>query len=174
PERSRWGATPRQSPETREVLLWPYGSCAGGIGRAGACTWAGENQGGESLFQVQRRDQREQPPRRVEIDLDLAFEPLAQQMRAVVMQPAPAHVDRLDAGRQRGPERRVIAVADLVIVLEHAAERGERQEHAPVFVAAGQSDVEQQPGFRRGKDQMIWTSWRASGAEVVFLQKVVD
>jgi hypothetical protein len=27
------------------------------------------------------------------------------------------------AGRQRGPERRVIAVADLVIVLEHAAER---------------------------------------------------
>jgi hypothetical protein len=35
---------------------------------------------------VQHRDQREQPSRRAEIELDLAFEPLHEDVRALVVQ----------------------------------------------------------------------------------------
>ena len=38
-------------------------------------------------------------PRGLEVDRDLAGEALAQDRRALVMEPAPAHVDRLDLGR---------------------------------------------------------------------------
>ena len=44
-------------------------------------------------------DQREQPPRRIEIDFDLAVEPVHQRLRALVVDAAPAHVDRLDLAR---------------------------------------------------------------------------
>ena len=48
---------------------------------------------------MQDADQGEQPTRGVEVDLDLAREPLAQQLGAFVVQAAPAHVDGLDLAR---------------------------------------------------------------------------
>ena len=44
-----------------------------------------------------------------------------QDARALVVQAAPAHVDRLDAVGRRGADRRVIAVADQEVVLDDAA-----------------------------------------------------
>src|SRR5690349_17436091 len=47
-----------------------------------------------SCLDVQGADQGEEAPRRVEVDLDLAGEPLAQKLRALVVQTAAAHVER--------------------------------------------------------------------------------
>src|SRR5215471_16481884 len=76
---------------------------------------------------VQHGDQREQVARRVEVDDDLVLEPLHQELGALVVQRAPAHVDRLDLARRRGADRRVVAVADHEVVLHDALEWRERQ-----------------------------------------------
>ena len=56
-------------------------------------------------FPMQHADQREQPPRGVEIDLHLVLEPVHQDAGAFVVQAAPAHVDRFDPVRRRGADR---------------------------------------------------------------------
>src|SRR5580698_3448033 len=73
---------------------------------------------GPSALPVQYRDQGEQPARGVEIQIDLALEPFHHQARALVVQPAPAHVERLDTVRRRSADRRVIAVANREIVFD--------------------------------------------------------
>src|SRR4051812_36195495 len=97
-------------------VLCQKGSCGGRA--AGACTWEAENQasGGLSL-EIKRRYQREDTPGGVEIHLDLAIEAVAQEMRAVIMQAAPAHVDGLYPRRRRLANGRVIALADLMVIL---------------------------------------------------------
>ena len=60
--------------------------------------------------------------------------------RALVVQAAPAHVDRLDAVGRRGADRRVVAVADQEIVLHDPPQRREREQvrhHRLAVGAAG-------------------------------------
>src|SRR5690349_6839224 len=73
-----------------------------------------------SPFPVQHGNQREEAARGVEIDADLVLEPLHQELGALVLEPAPAHVDRLDLARARAADRLVIAVADHEVVLHDA------------------------------------------------------
>jgi hypothetical protein len=72
-------------------------------------------------FRCSTQMQREQPPRRIEIDIDLALEAFAQQRRAFVVQAAAAHVERFDLRRRRIADRLEIAFADEEIILDHAA-----------------------------------------------------
>src|SRR6185437_16237880 len=95
-----------------------------------------------SALQMQDADQREDAARRVVIDVDLALEPLAQQRRAFVVQPAAAHVERLDLRRRRVADRLVVALADQKVVPDDAAERRERQHDLAVRLAAREADVE--------------------------------
>ena len=55
-----------------------------------------------SAFPMQRDNKREQPPRRVAVAIDLAFQPLQEKFRRLVVNRTPAHVDRLDLRRHRG------------------------------------------------------------------------
>src|SRR5579864_2728169 len=80
--------------------------------------------------QMQHAEQREEAPRGVEIDGDALGDAFAQQLRALVVERAPAHVDRLDARRARGADRGEVALADQEVVLDHAAERLQRDQHA--------------------------------------------
>src|ERR1700693_3424153 len=80
-----------------------------------------------SALPVQRTDEGEQPARGVGIDAHLALEALGEQRRALVVERAAAHVDRLDARGGLGANRRVVAIADQEVILDHAAERRERQ-----------------------------------------------
>src|SRR4051794_15662695 len=93
-----------------------------------ACGLA-DRTGGDtrSALPVQHADEREQAACGVEVDLDLFLQPLLEQVRALVVQPAPAHVDRLDLSRRCGADRLVIAVADQEIVLHDLAEWRQRQ-----------------------------------------------
>src|SRR5688572_18546731 len=61
---------------------------------------------------MQRADEREEPPRGVAVERDLAFEPFAECPAALVVQRAAAHVDRLDARGRRRADRLVVALAD--------------------------------------------------------------
>src|SRR5215813_11073971 len=81
-----------------------------------------------SAFPVQDANEREQAPRGLEIDRHLVLEAIHQELRAFVVQRAPAHVDRLDALGGGGADRSVIAVADHEIILHDPPQRRERQQ----------------------------------------------
>ena len=72
----------------------------------------------------------------------LPFEALLQQLRAFVVQAAPAHVERLDLRWRRVADRLEIALADEKIILDHAAERREREHDLAVLRAVLEADVE--------------------------------
>src|SRR5271154_6631026 len=82
-----------------------------------------------SASDVQHADEGEEPARGVEVDLDLVRQPLPQQLRALVVQAAPAHVESLDARRTRGADGGVIVLADQEVVADDAAEGLQRQLH---------------------------------------------
>src|SRR5580692_9694419 len=122
---------------------------------------------GLSALPVQHRDQGEQPPRGVEVDLDLALEPLHHDARALVVQPPAAHIERFDAIRRRGADRGVIAVADGEVVLDDLAERHQRQHVGDHRRAVGQADVEHQAVAAQAEMQRVGAAVVADGTEFV-------
>src|SRR5579871_636595 len=129
---------------------------------------------GRLALPMQHRDQREQAARGVEIKLDLAAQPLHDDARAFVVQRAPAHVERFDAVRRRGADRRVIAVADREIVLHDAAERRQRQHMGDDRRAVGGADVEHQAIARNAELQCVGALVVAGRLELVLGQQIVD
>src|SRR5215831_9850520 len=151
------------------VLGW------GDFGQAGGCTWPNENQAlSASRLEIKREDQGEKPPGGVEIGLDLAFEAFAQKLRAFVVHAAPSHVDGFDALGYSLADGRIIALADLVIVLQHAAERRHGQQHAPMLALILQPHIENQARLRVGEDQMIGAARRTLRCEIILFQEIVD
>ncbi len=123
---------------------------------------------------MQHADQREQAPRGVEIDVDLALEPLHQDVRTFVVQPAPAHVERLDAVGRGGADRLVVAVADHVVVLHEPPQRRERQQMRDHRRAVLAADVEHQPAAGDAQVEREGPLLRALRREAVLLDEVVD
>ncbi len=91
---------------------------------------------------MQHADQREEPARRIEVERDLVGEPLAQQLRAFVVETAPPHVDGFDLHRAGALDRRKIALADQEVVLDDAAERRQRQDDPLARHLVGAADIE--------------------------------
>ena len=115
---------------------------------------------------MQRADQGEQPPRRLEIEPDPAFQPRGQQLRALVVQAAPAHVDRLDARLVAAfGDRLLMAVDDHVVVLDQPAERPERQRHRPHRRVQRVADVEDQPAVAHAEMQREGPARHADGSK---------
>src|SRR5580658_2556106 len=75
----------------------------------------------------QHANQSEQSSRRVEVDLDLARQPFSHQFRALVVQAAPAHVDRLDPRLAAFLNRLDVAVHQHLVILHEAPERAQSQ-----------------------------------------------
>ena len=90
------------------------------------------------------------------------------------MQPPPAHIDGLDALGHRLPEGGVIGLADMMVVLEHAVEGREGQQHAAMLAMILQTHIEHQTAFGGREDEMIRTAGRAFDREPVGLQKIID
>src|SRR5579863_6064532 len=127
-----------------------------------------------SPLPVQHRDQREQPPRRVEIELDLALEPLHEDVRGLVVQGAAAHVERLDAVRRRGADRRVVAVADHEIILHDPAERRQREEMRDYRRTVALADIEHQPAAVDAEIERIRPTIVTHRAEAVLFDQIID
>src|SRR5262249_50001292 len=78
---------------------------------------------------MQNADQGEETARRGAVELDLSGKPLAQQVGALVVQAAPAHVDGLDLRGRSGPDGLIVAFADGEVVLDDAPEGREGENH---------------------------------------------
>ena len=71
---------------------------------------------------MQGAQKGEQPPGGGDVDPDLAVQALAQQLRALVVQAATAHVDGLDLGGRGVADGLVIALADGQVVADDGLE----------------------------------------------------
>src|SRR6185436_5506146 len=93
-----------------------------------------------SLY-MQNANQREEAARRVEIDIYLVFEQRFQRLGALVMQTAPAHIERFQPGTIGGFECLEIAFTQQEIIADHPAQRHQGQEQLMSFSGRDSQDV---------------------------------
>src|SRR5262249_190789 len=118
-----------------------------------------------SAFPMQHAHQREQPARGVENDRDLVLDGVLQDARTLVVQTTAGHVDRLDARRRRGADRRVIAVADQEVVLNDTLEGREREQMRDHRLAVLSTDVEDQAVVLQSNRERIGPAFVTDGGE---------
>src|SRR5690349_21663274 len=125
-----------------------------------------------SGLDVQGADEGEQPAGGIEVEVDLARKPLAQELGALVVQTAAAHVERLDLGRAELLDGGVVAFAHQEVVLHDLAEGRERQDDVAQLDAGGRMDAEHQPLLEDADMQLVGTGCAADQREVVLLHEV--
>ena len=108
-----------------------------------------------SRLEAKRRDQGEEAARGSKIQFDLAFQPFAQQLGALVVQPAAAHVDGFEPRHLRFPDGRIIGLAEGLIVLEHTMKWREGKNHSPMILAVSEPHIEDEPRFDSRQHEMI-------------------
>src|SRR6185295_11479978 len=116
---------------------------------------------------VQRADQREEAPRGVVVDGDLAVETLSQELRTFVMQAAAAHVDRLDLRGRGVADRLIITLANNEVVLDHPLQWRERKDVRRLRGAFFGRDLEHQPIFLNAEAEAVVAAVGAGGGEAV-------
>ncbi len=95
--------------------------------RARGTLWRGHKR--SQPFQYRHATESEQAARGVDVDGDLALEPLQQDLRAVMVNGVPPPCrSPLDLCRCRGADRLIVAVADQVVILHDPAQRRQRKE----------------------------------------------
>ena len=121
---------------------------------------------------MQGADQCEQPARGVEIDVDLPGEPLTQELGALVVQAAPAHVERLDLRGTELLDGGVVALAHQEVVLHDLAEGREGQHDVAQLAIVVGMHAEHQALLEDADMQLVGTGLAAHQREVVLLQKI--
>src|SRR5437870_2428135 len=127
-----------------------------------------------SALQMQDAEEREEPARRVEIDLDLAFQALFQKRRAFVVQPATPHIQRFYLVGRRIADRLEVAVADEEIVFDHAAERRQGKHDATMRRAALQADVEDETVLFQRQGKPVRAAFRIPRHKTVAFEQIVN
>src|SRR5581483_5295797 len=125
-----------------------------------------------SCSQVQHADQREEPPRRVEVDLHAIGEPFAEQLRAFVVKGASSHVDRFDARGTCSANRIEVARADEKLVLDDAAERRERDDDAVDCLLVATANLEHKAIVLDAEMHMKGTRCAAAERETVLFEEI--
>src|ERR1700691_5470466 len=125
-----------------------------------------------SSADMQHAEQREQLPRGGEIDGYLAGQGFAQQLGALVVYRATAHIDRFELGRRGGLDRVIIALAQHEVVLDQAAKRRKRQRHLLQRLIAAIADVEHQPVLGDRQMEMERPRDARGWDETVLLEKI--
>ena len=100
---------------------------------------------------MQDADQGEEAAGGLVVYRDLALQPLGQHARALVVDAAAAHVDRLDLGGGEAFHGVVVALTDPEIVLDDLAEGRERQVELRRLPVAFAADVEDKAAIADGK-----------------------
>lgn len=94
---------------------------------------------------LQHTYEREEPPRRVDVEQRLAVEPFLHHAGALVVDSPSGHVDRLDLGRWQALHGVEVALADLEVVLHHLPEGSERKVELRHPAARLRGNVEDEP-----------------------------
>src|SRR5580704_18485634 len=90
------------------------------------------------------------------------------------MQRTPADIDRLDLAQALVADRLVIALADQKVVLDDAAERGERQDDRFARPVRRRADLHQQPVFLDRQMQVERPGATGQRRELVALEQIGD
>src|SRR4051794_11200515 len=130
---AKGSSSPGATPTDAVRIACPNISCisAAAIGERTAFIWQANStargraarSAAKSPSPVQDANQGEQAACGIGIDRDLPLQPLHQDARAVIVDGAAAHIERLDLFRRRGADRLIITVADGVVVLDDPAQR---------------------------------------------------
>lgn len=123
---------------------------------------------------VQHADQSEQSARGIEIDHDLPLEPFHQNSRTVIVNSAPAHIDRLDLVRGRSANRLIVTVADHVVVLHDPSERREREQVCDYGRVVFEPNIENQTIAVDAQVERVRSIVVPDWRKRVLLEKVVD
>ena len=125
---------------------------------------------------MQNADQREQATRSIEIDLDLALQPLAQEFGGIIVDGTTGHVDGLDLLWGGGPYRLIVTIANREVILDRPAEAAERQHQRLEMAVVLAMNVDAEPSLRRFKldpvGARIIVGMRTLRRKVVPLQQV--
>ena len=104
---------------------------------------------------MQDADQSEETPSGLEVDVDLPFQPLDKQFRALIVDPAPCHIDRFDFCGTGLADRLVIAVANREIIADRSPEPAQCQDQRLQRFAILPSDRNHQPAFLNAEPELI-------------------
>lgn len=125
---------------------------------------------------MQYADQSEEPPRGLEINLDLPFQPLDQQFRALIVDSAPGHVDGLDFGGAGLADRLVIAVANGEIVTNRSPESPKSKDQRLQRLAIFTTDRNDQPALLHAEPELVRSGIAIlvlfERLEIIFLDQV--
>src|SRR5690606_4174865 len=125
-----------------------------------------------SATNVQHADQGEQAPRRLGVEADLALERLCELFRALVVQAAPAHVDRLDTAGRGGADRLEIALADHEVIFDQPAKGPHRQRDLAAVRTVRVVDGEDQVRLAQRQFDLVGAAKAVHQLEGVALQQV--
>src|SRR5271170_4602828 len=150
------------------------GACGVASGRVWAMTKARRSPIAMSTLPVQRSDQREQSPRRIDVEIDLARQPLKNERTRFVMDGASAAVERFDLGRGRVADRRVISLADEKIVLQKRSKARQRKNVRNAARRGGRADLERQPGVKERDAQPIRPVVAAGQRKGAVLDEIIN
>ena len=104
---------------------------------------------------MQYADQSEEPPGGLEVNVDLPFQPLNQQFRALIVDSAPGHVDGLDFGGAGLADRLVIAVADGEIVANRSPEPAKGKDQSLQRFAIFTADRNDQSALLNAEPELV-------------------
>src|ERR1700680_2235951 len=107
---------------------------------------------------MQHADQREEPPRGIEVELDLAREAFLQELRALVMKRPPTHIESFDLLGRSLADGFVVAIADYEVVLDYTPKRRERQHHLAMRQIIGHANVEDETVLLDRQNQIVWAA----------------
>ena len=131
-----------------------------------------------STFDVQDANEGEEPSRSGKVGFDLTLKPLQQQLRGIVVNPAPGHVDRFNLSRGRLSDRLIITVANREVFTDRSAKAREANQKRLKWIFLRIGNVESKPTIADSQLQSIRAFGPAPGTadrlESVFLDQVVD
>jgi hypothetical protein len=127
---------------------------------------------------MQYADQSEEPPRGLEVDIDLAFQPLDQQFRALIVNAAPGHVDGFDLGSAGLADCLIIAVANREIIPDRSPEAAQSEYQRLQRFAIFPADGDDQPAFLNAQAELIGAGIAIlvlfERLEIIFLDQIED
>ena len=128
--------------------------------------------GTRSALPVERADQREQPTRGLKVNRNLSLKALHEQFTALIVQGPAPHVYGLDSRGRRGANRLIVTIADDEVVLQNAAQRGQRQHEGKDAIGLFMADGKDETVLRNRQVKPVGAVAAAVDAERVHLQQI--
>ena len=126
------------------------------------------------LPHVKAANQREQPSRRIEIEIDFFMQALTKDFRSFVVHRAPRHIYRFDLRRRRIADGVIVALTQHEVIFDYPPEWRHRKVHLANRVAAFATNIEHQAILDMTKVKLERAFPRADGLEEIFFNEIIN